>query len=135
MGLGVLSAHFKRAVFYAYTALIISLTHYPNVTDLGIDHSFFAALLEQDSMLHFFVFGSWGAVLFWSTRLPWKKCVFLGAYFGVVDELTQGFIPGRSPELADWCWDIVGIGSFVLLAQKILSYRALKSVFKEQTIS
>ncbi len=35
--------------------------------------------------------------------------------YGGIDEYTQGFVPGRHPDLADWFADVMGAGVGVLL--------------------
>ena len=46
----------------------------------------------------------WGAA---SPRHAWL--VTLGILYGATDEWHQMYVPGRSPEVADWLADIVGV--------------------------
>lgn len=43
--------------------------------------------------------------------------VLLGSTYGVTDEFHQSFVPGRTPDIADWGVDTLGVlvGAWVLL--------------------
>ncbi|WP_425619489.1 VanZ family protein [Anatilimnocola sp. NA78] len=47
-------------------------------------------------------------------------CFFAIAVYGAVDEITQGLIPGRSPDVFDWIADVggaaLGVGWMFLVA-------------------
>jgi VanZ family protein len=67
-----------------------------------------------DKILHFTIYSVFAFLL---TRqisedtTRWRAvagAIVVAAAFGVVDEWHQGFIPGRSPELADWIADATG---------------------------
>ena len=53
-------------------------------------------------------------------RAAWQA-VLLSSAYGVTDEIHQGFVPGRSPSVLDWCADslgaITGAGLVLLLAR------------------
>lgn len=50
-------------------------------------------------------------------KSSWLKRIFLPALvislYGIIDEIHQSFVPGRSPSFFDWCADTIGaiIGS------------------------
>jgi VanZ family protein len=48
---------------------------------------------------------------------PHLLLIFVGALYGVTDELHQMFVRGRSPDWADWVADLVGvvIGYFLIV--------------------
>jgi VanZ family protein len=50
--------------------------------------------------------------------------VVLGVLYGASDELHQHFVPGRSPEIADWVADSLGVLAGVLLFRFVLERRA-----------
>ena len=77
-----------------------------------------------DKLDHLAEFAVLGALL-WNAvsrhhPLPWlAPAIFvlaLGAGYGVLDELHQSLVPGRSAELGDWLADAVGValGSYTL---------------------
>lgn len=78
---------------------------------------------------HAFLYLVLGALYFLSateTR-PSRRIAALAllaaSFFGATDELHQSFVPGRTPDVADWAWDTVGaavgIGT-LLLARRLL---------------
>lgn len=81
-----------------------------------------------DKSIHFIAFFGLSLLLgltLWSRR-PWGlrtagSVVVLIAVYAAVDELTQGLIPGRYPDLRDWYYDLGGAGCAVA----VLSVAAL----------
>ncbi|HEX5726497.1 MAG TPA: VanZ family protein [Longimicrobiaceae bacterium] len=71
-----------------------------------------------DKLAHFAAYALLGALLSHGARrsgvaAPW--IVGAGWLYALSDEVHQGFVPGRSPEAADWLADAVGVlfGIFV----------------------
>ena len=54
---------------------------------------------------------------------PWIA-VALGWAYGASDEVHQMFVPGRSPDVADWVADAVGVTLGVFLFQRWAARRA-----------
>lgn len=81
-----------------------------------------------DKTIHFIAFFGLSLLLglaFWSRR-PWSlrsacSVVILIAIYAAVDELTQGLVPGRYPDLRDWYFDVGG----AVCAVAVLSVAAL----------
>jgi VanZ family protein len=67
-----------------------------------------------DWVAHFCLYGVLGLLLARAARVslwPWQRLVLLAlsiSAFGVLDELHQLFIPGRSAEVMDWLMDTTG---------------------------
>lgn len=47
------------------------------------------------------------------TGWHWATAVALGMLYGASDEFHQSFVPGRSPDAADWVADALGTGAGV----------------------
>lgn len=97
----------------AYTTVLVFLTHYPKPQELlGED-------LPPDKVLHFLAYGLLGLLVTatvaafsrWSWETAARTAAALAA-FAALDEITQPFF-GRSAELLDWVWDLVGIAAGV----------------------
>ena len=56
-----------------------------------------------------------------STSRMLRAVLLILAAYGILDELTQSFIPGRTPDLYDWAADmlgsIAGAGAFAILRE------------------
>ena len=69
---------------------------------------------RYDWLAHFCLYGMLGVLLARAARLsgwPWHRLVLVWlaiSAFGVLDELHQLFIPGRSAEVSDWMMDTTG---------------------------
>lgn len=79
-----------------------------------------------DKITHFVVFGLLGTLV---GRLGtgWRGAVgalLIVAAFGATDELHQAFVPGRTPELADWLADTAGAATGIALYYSWDRYRA-----------
>jgi VanZ family protein len=71
----------------------------------------------RDKVAHFLAYLVFGALL---ARAAGRRGAFLGAVaiglaFAAVDELFQGLIPGRVPDVMDWVADAAGVLTGVLL--------------------
>ena len=79
----------------------------------------------SDKVVHlacFAAFAFFTALAFFGIKAPgdessWIKRIFLPALvislYGIIDEIHQSFVPGRSSSFLDWCADTIGaiIGS------------------------
>lgn len=78
-----------------------------------------------DKLAHFGAYLVLGALLTFGARRqgvsPWLA-VGLGIMYGALDELHQGFVPGRSLELGDWIADslgtLAGVGIFLFVRRQ-----------------
>lgn len=70
-----------------------------------------------DKIIHFLIFGLLGWLMIrgfdrgfktLNMRFKYTLTACLVAVFGVLDELHQAMVPGRSPDFADWVADISG---------------------------
>lgn len=111
---GVMSVRFpllKREVVWPvlFAAMVILASHRPTLAGPSVTNI--------DKITHFAVYGLL-ATLVCRIGRSWKAAiwgVFAVSAFGASDELHQSFVPGRSPELADWIADTLGAGVAVLL--------------------
>lgn len=86
--------------------------------------------LPLDKAAHFVMYGLLGlmATMGWRAagripRLPWV--LILASLVGVIDEIHQSTVPARSPEIADWIADTLGI---VFAALMILRFTREKKI-------
>jgi VanZ family protein len=69
-------------------------------------------ILGFDKVAHFGAYGLLGVLLAFATdrsRLPIAVAAVLGVAYGATDEIHQMFVPGRSPDVLDWCADAAGV--------------------------
>ena len=71
-----------------------------------------------DKVVHLAVYAVLGVLLarggrLWPVATAWL--VALGVAYGASDEIHQMFVPGRSPEVADWVADALGVALGVYL--------------------
>ncbi len=82
-----------------------SLDQVPTLDMFLADKAAHAAFFGVLSVLLFRVFHRWSA-------LSWGRAAMLAivvtSLYGVLDEIHQSIVPGRSPELADWVADTTG---------------------------
>lgn len=91
-----------------WAALIFALTSVPGsaVPDVGGD--------STDKLVHLLLYGVLGGFILpavWAAEHPVRSVLLatvLASLFGVVDELHQSLIPGRSAEMLDWLADAIG---------------------------
>ena len=82
---------------------------------------------DFDKLAHFGAYALGGFLLARgaaATRLAGAWALALGWLFGVSDEVHQIFVPGRSPELADWVADALGVAAGIYLFQAWQARRA-----------
>jgi VanZ family protein len=113
----------KRFVRYhlpaiLYAALIICLSSIP---DLGKPQ---LAVLSIDKLLHFGEYAIFAILIFRSfsnvsSRLGSRYVIYLSllfiALFALFDELYQGYVPGRDPDVLDLLFDILGAALIIAL--------------------
>ena len=94
---------------FAYTLVLVFMTHYPKPQELlGED-------IPPDKLLHFLAYGLLGLLVAgtiatagrWSARSMALTTLALAA-FAALDELTQPWFQ-RSAEPLDWVWDCIGL--------------------------
>ena len=91
-----------------WAALILALTSIPGsaVPDVGGS--------STDKLVHLVLYGVLGGLILqavWAAERPVRSILLatlLASVFGVVDELHQTLIPGRSAEALDWLADSIG---------------------------
>ncbi len=74
--------------------------------------------MPPDYLMHFTEYSILGGLIYWwavgealESRHPAFVILFslvLSSVYGLFDEFHQSFVPGRSPDLADWTADTIG---------------------------
>jgi VanZ family protein len=103
----------------ALAALIVTASSFSHVPTPGFRGS--------DKLVHFCVYALL-ATLICRVGRTWRSAVvavLIVSAFGVTDELHQRFVPGRSPEIADWLADTLGATCAVLLYAGSAAYRQM----------
>lgn len=80
-----------------------------------------------DKVAHFGAYALLGGLLAFATdrsRLPIGVAVALGVLYGISDEVHQGYVPGRSPDVLDWAADAAGVATACFLYTRWRSRRA-----------
>lgn len=93
-----------------------------------------ATLAPNDKLIHVAMYAVMGAALGWARvtsrqerrTVPHWLAVGFGLVYGGVDEFHQAFVPGRTPSVADWVADAVGVALGYLFALTILSFWAAR---------
>jgi VanZ family protein len=65
-------------------------------------------------LIHVLLYSTFGAALAWGRHLgpirpPHALLLAVGYAYGALDEWHQSFVPGRTPSVADWVADVVGV--------------------------
>ena len=85
-----------------------------------------------DKVVHFLMYGVFGALLLRAAALEWPRArratAMLGALsfiaaFAALDEVHQRFVPGRSADPRDWIADVVGAAVAIRLTAAALERR------------
>jgi VanZ family protein len=87
------------------------------------------SVTQADKVAHAAAYAVLGVALAFALRrssvASWPAwSVTLGWLYGASDEFHQRFVPGRSPDVADWVADAVGVVIGTLLFQRWLARRA-----------
>jgi VanZ family protein len=72
---------------------------------------------HADKVSHFGAYSVFGAALAYggaATGVGPLPLMIAGSLYGVSDEVHQGFVPGRSPDIMDWVADTLGVIAGVL---------------------
>lgn len=104
-----------------YWILVFIATSLPSTSVFGIG--------KFDKIAHFSAYAVLSFLMYWlfyignkSVMLNWRKVfiiIFVLTLYGILDEIHQSFIPGRSTEFYDLVADVLGIWSGVLIARYI----------------
>jgi VanZ family protein len=105
--------HTKRKIQFAllvaaglYTVVLLSATH---ATKLPTGPN------VSDKIVHFAAYTPLACILVIVLRLRGARRFAIAAtvasliVLGALDEITQGFVPGRTPDVQDWLADTIGI--------------------------
>lgn len=73
-----------------------------------------SAIAFGDKLGHFALYGVFGVMLAWGrARAPGPIAhvvvLAIGALYGITDEWHQLYVPGRTPDAADWLADVLGL--------------------------
>jgi VanZ family protein len=80
-----------------------------------------------DKVAHFGAYAVLGALLSHAgirSGVPAVPLLALGVLYGASDEWHQSFVPGRSPDVADWGADVLGVAAGLLLHRRWLRTRS-----------
>jgi VanZ family protein len=75
-----------------------------------------------DKVAHFGAYAVLGLLLAQgalTSRLAWGWPVLLGLAYAASDEIHQHFVPGRSPDVADWAADALGVAAGCLFLYRV----------------
>jgi hypothetical protein len=111
---------FRRDLFWpiAIAALIFLASSRSRVMDVGM-------VPESDKIAHFAVYGLL-ATLVCRLGHGWRAAagaLLVASLYGATDEWHQSFVPGRTPQVADWIADTVGAALAVGLYAGWTRYR------------
>ena len=106
----VLGLRLAAFVLAAYWLTMFVGTHLPAVMDFSPS--------VNDKVKHFSAFFVLGSLMCYVTNSPrllrrFTAIGFVGMAYGAVDELTQHFVPGRSPDPMDFVADAAGLWSAI----------------------
>jgi VanZ family protein len=82
----------------------------------------------NDKLAHFCAYGLLGSLVLRALGGSWRgavAAVVIASAYGASDEWHQSFVPGRSPEAADWIADTLGAIVAVALYTWVAPYRRL----------
>jgi VanZ family protein len=84
----------------------------------------------RDKVVHFAAYAVLGALLargglFSGLRPVWP--VLIGWLYAASDEVHQAFVPGRSPDIADWTADALGVAAACIFIYRVLRRRETPS--------
>ena len=103
-----------------YMAGIFVASAQPSVRLPRMDHS--------DKVLHFAAYAGLGGLLaYGGARMGALPLIAIGSLYGASDEVHQGFVPGRTPDLMDWVADTLGAIAGVLAVHRYFSRRRARA--------
>lgn len=102
-----------------YWIVVFIATSLPGQSSINIE--------GYDKFAHYGAYAVLAFLMYWffyisdkNRVVSWRKVFIIGfvlSFYGVIDEIHQSFVPGRSTELLDWCADVAGIWSGILSAR------------------
>lgn len=108
----------------AWMAVIWGLSSLPSSGDGDIAGFVIPAVLQNGA--HVFVYGAlaaaWAYALGPDVMTPRRAIMYCTAY-GIVDELHQSFVPGRTSSVLDVLADVVGAVTVVYFISRYVQYR------------
>lgn len=124
----------KNRVYLIYLPLVVYWLILFIATSIPVD--FIPAVGVSDKFNHFFAYMVLSVLLYFTfsfqtrseilKKHPAIMTTLVGSLYGIVDELHQMLIPGRSAELLDWIADFLGTLTGMLLAR--LLYQKFNSM-------
>lgn len=114
-------------LFALYWATLFVLTHLPVYVQGPVRHF--------DKVVHFLAYAGLGAGMVAVLPSVWRKSVLglllaiaAACLYGVIDEVIQGFVPGRTADVLDWCADAAGatVGAAIVWSLAGLTRRSLR---------
>jgi len=108
----------KLLLLVLYVATIFAVSTRPNLSPPGPDFEY------RDKVAHVVEYFLLGTLLFsgigWTVSRTNVVLVFffllsVGVSIGAIDEMVQGYIPGRHTDIFDWMADASGVGLGVAL--------------------
>lgn len=124
---------FKAIPRWIPTVIIISISWYLSSRE-HVEHM--PSFWNADKAVHFFCFGG---LCFWISFACRTKTfsrvwipVIITSFYGIIDEIHQSFVPGRSCSVFDWIADtsgaIFGAVLFVFMAAKLSKAKKNNSI-------
>lgn len=89
---------------------------------------------HADKVVHFICFGG---LCFWITFALKKKnitAIALSSVYGIIDEIHQSFVPGRSSSVFDWMADSAGSAAGFLLFLLTIKILHKIKIRREETL-
>jgi VanZ family protein len=93
----------------------------------------------MDKLAHMLEYSLFGLLTGRAIRFTWTgggrvvmalAAIGIGASIGLLDELYQGFVPGRTSDPYDWLVDVLAVAAAVVLTQ-IVSAKPLRNRTQE----
>jgi hypothetical protein len=107
---------FLWIIVFAWAYLIFHLTSIPNFK--VADNSLVSLIISSGG--HFFFFGIQAVLLYFALPGQTVTAITATSLYGLLDELHQINIPGRSADPIDWALDTLGAIIFLAIIKKYL---------------
>ncbi|MCL4554331.1 MAG: VanZ family protein [Actinobacteria bacterium] len=84
---------------------------------------------DFNSLAHFVVYALLAVAIHFAlsrdhdAQTVWVFAILLASAYGVVDEVHQSFVPGRTPDVVDWGWDTLGAAVGASVARSVSGKR------------
>lgn len=120
------------ALVYAVHIAALSSRDYPGA-DVGFSTDYFHPV--EFCVLGFFLSFAQEPALTGKGMFPfWIRVLSFGAFWGMIDEFHQAFVPGRSCSFTDFCLDIIGTaaGGVIYLAFARMWRKGEKAALRER---